>query len=150
MRRMLCTLGTEQIYAYKNICYEISEPRRRWKDNTGCPKKNSGVLVVHKYSLLNHRAGTFRKFSAKSVQVLVTWILEGWQHRTTASWDCMKAGVIQSWRRRRKRRSACCSTRNQSLWWLFRETLGGRIEKMLQLLSLFVSGINSSKKPAVL
>jgi hypothetical protein len=68
---------------------------------TGCLKKNYGVLVLHICSLLNHRVGTFRKVSTKSVQVLVTWIVERWQHRTATSWDCMNAEVIQSWRLRR-------------------------------------------------
>jgi hypothetical protein len=53
---------------------------------------------MHIYLLLNHRVGTFRKFSIKSVQVLVTRIPERWQHRTGTSWDCMKTVVIQSCR----------------------------------------------------
>jgi hypothetical protein len=66
----------------------------------GCPRKNSGVLVIHIYSLLNYRVGTLRKFSAESVQDVMAWITEGWQHRTEPSRDCMKAGVIQSWPQR--------------------------------------------------
>jgi hypothetical protein len=69
--------------------------------STGCPKKNCGVSVILIYSLLNHRVSTSRKFSTKSVQVLVTWIVERWKHRTAKNWDCMNAGVIQSWRLRR-------------------------------------------------
>jgi hypothetical protein len=52
--------------------------------------------VIHIYSLLNQRVDMFQKFIAKSVQVLVTWILERWQHCTMTSWCCMRAGVIQS------------------------------------------------------
>jgi hypothetical protein len=35
--------------------------------NTGRPTKNSRVLVIYIYSLLNHRVVTSRRFSAKSV-----------------------------------------------------------------------------------
>jgi hypothetical protein len=67
------------------------------KSNTECLGKNSGDLVIHIYGLLNHRVGTFRKFSAKTAQVLVTRILERWQHYTVSSRYGMKVGVIQSW-----------------------------------------------------
>jgi hypothetical protein len=63
--------------------------------------------------------------------------------------NCMKVGVMQSWHCCRKRHSVCCGTWNHILCSLDRETSGGFIEKTLQLMSLFVSGINSAKKLAV-
>jgi hypothetical protein len=60
------------------------------KTCTACPKKNFGVLVDHIYSMLNHTVGTFRKFGAKSVQVLVTEILEKWKHHTVTCWTASK------------------------------------------------------------
>jgi hypothetical protein len=35
-------------------------------------EKNYGILLIYVYSLLSHRIGTFRKFIAKSVQVLLS------------------------------------------------------------------------------
>jgi hypothetical protein len=39
-------------------------------------KELCGVSVIHIYLLRNHKVGTFRKFDAKSVRVLVAWIIE--------------------------------------------------------------------------
>jgi hypothetical protein len=83
--------------------------------HTECLEKNTGVLVIHIYALPNHRVGTFKKFSTKSVKVLVTWIIEKWQHRTMTCWSASKAGVIQSWCRCRKRHSGCCGLQNQTV-----------------------------------
>jgi hypothetical protein len=49
---------------------------------TGCPKNNCGILVILIYSLLNHRACMFKKFSAKSVQVLLTWVGTAWKRES--------------------------------------------------------------------
>jgi hypothetical protein len=116
---------------------------------TECLKKNPGVLPIHSHLLLKRKIDTFWKFSTKPVQVSVTWIPERWQHCTITSGDCTKAGVIQLYHHCRKSCSACCGIWNQSLLWLFRDILSLCIKKMLQLISVSISDITSSKQPAV-
>lgn len=80
----------------------------------------TSVLVIHIYSLPNHRVSTFQKFSSKSVRVLVTWILEKQHHHTMTCCTSSKAGVIQLWHLCREGHNACCGTWNYAVQRNFR------------------------------